>query len=278
MIRQALFLGAAIGLASQNAALAGTIVEDFTTDPTANGWIDASANNFEWHAGTGSILGGPGFSGSTQSHLEEAFYVDLGATLTEADNFSASWEATRRAAAGSFTNQESYIGFFNSGNWFLNGASETFNPVDVVAAGYWDAANPPHEHLNVWARGVTSSGTFRDGVMQDVGGVPASATGITYEYDLTYTAGAGANAAGQIVVDISLGGVLQWSQTSDLQVGDTFSVNSFGIFTGHTGFNDTPGWTAAWPLDNVVVNIPEPTSLVLLGLGALSMCSCGRKR
>jgi len=235
-----------------------TITEDFTTDPSLdpNSWVDhiPGPNDFDvnlWWT-NGYVR-----SNNIARHVEDGYYLPLSLHYNQ--------DSSLRAKFRIFFIQDHIqsfevfrVGFFNKDEWFDN--PDPDNPYDAentVDATFQQAGT----HAD--AKGSLRATCLPDDCDPDTERRESDpekfleVVGGQY-FHLIYTAGAGANSAGQVVVDWygndSTYTTLVDSVAADLEVGDTFNVNSFGIFTGH--MTDYPDTGATQPaLDDVEITI-----------------------
>ncbi|MBN1436155.1 MAG: hypothetical protein JW936_03695 [Sedimentisphaerales bacterium] len=203
------------------------IVEDFGTDPTARSWVDTSATNFDY---------GPGLyvSGSNvREHVVEGYYRPLGRSYTQDDFFWATFDAGYNSTVVS--QQELRIGFFNQNDWFVADPS----PINAVCMWLYNGWAPEYS-ARANANIVTDNRTLLVGTAWN----PAPRD-VFVSHLLVYTPGSGANGAGQLQLTAynlgDYGGAAIYASVVDLYAGDTFTVDSFGVFTGHRSENNTDG-------------------------------------
>ncbi len=265
-----------------SAAMAAIVDEDFSTDPSARGWVTVNDSSesptFKWVGVTEDVppvTVEKALGENVHRAAEEAIYVSLGQTFTQNNSFSAKFGAGT-VYIGANTYQDAKFGFMNSTNLFLNGTPDTYNNVDVLGMVL---SNHNYNVCAMQARVFTSSGVERNnGAWKYIDRPEDKVVGLYAEqsYQLEYSAGAGANGAGQLVLTRYILGdytTVVNTQVVDLQVGDTFAVDSFGMFAGHGTYNSSDGFHVG--LDDVVIT-PEPATMGLLVMGGV--CALLRKK
>ncbi|MFA9478091.1 PEP-CTERM sorting domain-containing protein [Phycisphaerales bacterium AB-hyl4] len=209
-------------------------------------WIDNSTF-WEWDSNAGIVNGE-----NIHRHIVGTFHVPLNATFTQDDDFFATFDLRVSAPSswiGAF--QVGRVGFFNQNTW----GDEFSNFLGVHAA-----ARP---NTDVSIRFADDDGTGNAFSFVN------SPSGTWFSYEVVYASGEGDNNAGLLTLNRyaqgDLGGTPDVSQSYSLLAGQEFAINAFGLASGHDSTATSNGFGMA--LDNVSV-IPEPASIVLLGLGA----------
>jgi len=281
MLKQRLLLVAICMVALPTFALAETIVEDFNTNPILRGWVDHIPGTDDpnqtnlYNSGAGYIR-----SNDIIRELEDAFYVPLSQNYTQADNLSAKFRIYM--IVPQYPSEEVFrVGFFNKDEWFIfdPNAPDVYDAENTVDATF-QKLGVPSDPNNVTP--TDKLGSLRASCLPDdsdyltdrrESDVMNLALPSGQYLHLTYTSGAGANSAGQVVVDWygndDTYTALESSVTADLEVGDTFNVNAFGFFTGH--LTAYPGTGPTRPaFDNIEIatneDIPGPVCGDLLHL------------
>ncbi len=219
------------------------VSEDFSSG--SPGWVDASPDNFKY--GPGQYLSGF----NIRREKVEAYYIPLGETLTQDDNFASRFDM--KYLNGNASYEVFHIGFFQStgvDNWFDN----------TIAT---NNLNVEYYHNGTYTDAQT---TYKARIKDSVGTIHTSAYKYAphtdfQSYQLQYTAGAGADGVGQLVLTVfaqgDYSGTPIWTLTTDLLAGETFTVDAFGMFSGHITAVGSDGFTAY--MDNVeIVTQPMP--------------------
>jgi len=268
MLKQRLFLVAICITVLPTVALAETITEDFNSDPTiSRGWVDhiPGPNEFDvnlWQAGPiveGEMTLAYIRSNNILRHVEDAYYLPLSLNYNQDSSLSAKFRI--------FFIQDHIqtysifrVGFFNKDEWFAGGTPDVYDAENTVDATFQQAGTHADAKGSLRATCLPDDcdpNTDRresdpEKFLEIVGG---------QYFHLTYTAGAGANSAGQVVVDWygndDTYTTLVDSVAADLEVGDTFNVNAFGFFTGHmTDITGTTTWGGMQPaFDDVEITV-----------------------
>jgi hypothetical protein len=253
-------------------AMAGAdliITEDFSSNPAARGWVDTSPPTDFFNFGSGQYASGY----NIKRHLEEAYYVPLGRKLDETLPLRVQFDANY-LGSGVTSHQGVNYGFFNSTTWFEDGTPDAFDPRDTVFM-ILNHDGSPDPRGSAWVRVATTAEALR----QDATHYTVTNNQFN-SYELVYTPEAGANNAGQVVLTGyapgDIGGTPLFTSTADLQAGDAFEVDAFGIFTGHLPGNSSDGFNVF--LDNVTVFVPIPEPAAFGLLAGLLLCLHRRRR
>ena len=214
-------------------ALGEVITEDFSDDPNVRGWVDHIEADNNLYYGGGYVR-----SDNISREVEDAFYVPLSQNYTEDTALSAKFSIN--LIQDHIASQEIFrVGFFNKDEWFDDTANpDTYDAENTVDAAFQKLGTDPNYKGSLRATCLPDGSDY---LFERVESVQANieAAGTQY-FLLTYTPGTGANSAGQVAVSLypdNTYGTATWTATADLEIGDTFNINAFGIFTGHLTSN-----------------------------------------
>jgi hypothetical protein len=257
MVGRLKMLAFAVALSVGATAFGGTYVENFTVDPgwdqlnnhTGNGTDDGTQNY--GFSNTGVTTGSPGeMGGFIQRDSSPANFYGWAMNVPldpDTQSFSASGQVhlvSRQGGSGY------YLGFFKGASSYGSGG----DAATFAGINWGDSQNAQAMIFS------NSGGRDRSGVD------PAIPTGQTVPWSITWTAGGGSSEKG--LLEVVVNGVPQAAgYGGDLPNLDPFT--HFGVFA-----ISADGDWGNFFMDNISVTgpgIPEPASLGLLSLGALSM-------
>jgi hypothetical protein len=262
MLKVRLFVLALAGLSVVSASRAGTLVENFSTNPLQDGWQMFGATNlFQWDS-TNQWLDVTWDSSQSNSY----FYHPLGTILTENDDFSLAFDLQLNVAEASGYGFELAIGFLNlaeaTGTNFQRSTDE--NSPDLVEFTYF----PPTGYAGptVWPIFADTNSGFNWNGTNDYA-IYAPNPGDWYHIVMTYTASNLTmvttltnfeQTSGVTIVD-PLGLIFIYNTPFAGFRVDTVSINSYQ----DDGFGDSI--YAQGVLDNFVVTLPPPPIQNLAG-------------
>ena len=232
----------AVVICSSGIAMGGIYISEDFSDGGQN-WVDASENNFGY--GPGQYISGL----NIRRERIEAYYIPLGEILTQDDNFTARFDMKYLNASPSYNAMT--LGFLQAtgtGNWF-----DSTSATNVVGLDLYHGASYPDAQTSYKAKLADSEGT------PHVSAYKYAPHTVFQSYQLDYTAGAGAAGVGQLELNVfaegDYDGTPIWTLTTDMQAGETFTVDAFGMFTGHNTATGADGFTVY--VDNVEIATPS---------------------
>jgi len=241
---------------------AGTFVENFSTDPIANGWqLHGNTSLFHWDA-TSQSLHVTWDSSQTNSY----FHRPLGTVLTRTDDFRLSFDLTFTDYASGVTSNKPFafpaaVGFFNFTNATHTnfsrgtGINATYGPRNIVEFNFFPAFDIYQPTI-----AQTVVATNYNSWLYNHDNLQPLTTGQTFRVTMNYT------ATNRTLTTTVTNNGSQYGPTQQIIIPTTFDYRcgTFSI-SSYSDVRDNASLLAHGTVDNITLITPTPPVQNLTG-------------